>query len=608
MADVSSSLADRVAAVCEQWELCEKFNELLQAVGWLPAIAIAAVVGAVVIWVKWDDVKKVPGIAGTVAWLKRKPIHRARPNRLTIAVARLEDDANRAHEKLLRNALANEFEGADTKAIDRPITLPDADTEQEAITKATDAANKLREQAGADVLLWGSVLTSSGKSAMQLYWTIGPVPAGAKRTERYQPAETLALPELFWNDLKQVLGLLVQSRLAAIAEQLTGHYSADRLEPLIDQVRKLLKSRQGEWSPETDAGVRSAFADALLDYGRQTGDSDKLRESVEAYKAVLLAYKRDTAPLEWAGTQNSLGYALLTLGQRESGTARLEEAVAACRDALKEFTPERVPLSWASTQNNLGAALGALGERESGTARLEQAVTAFRAALEEWTRERVPLDWATAQRNLGTALLKIGQRESGTARLEQAVAALHAALQEGKRERVPLQWATTQNNLGSALWELGERETGTARLEEAVAAYREALKERTRVRVPLDWAGTQNNLGNALRALGQRESGTERLLEAVAAYRKALKEWIRGRVPLDWAMAQNNLGGAFAMLGERESGTARLEEAVSAFRDALEVFSAAGAEHYERGCRESLARARALLEQRRPTGPRLSPG
>jgi len=276
-----------------------------------------------------------------------------------------------------------------------------------------------------------------------------------------------------------------------------------------------------------------------------------------------------------------------------------ETAIVLARALLDRATS---PSQRGAANNSLGITLQEFGERENGTARLEEAVTAYHAALAEHTRDRVPLNWAMTQNNLGIALWRLGARESGTARLEEAVTAYHAALAEHTRDRVPLDWAMTQNNLGNALLSLGERESGTARLEEAVAVYRAALEERTRDRVPPDWAMTQNNLGNALTALGERESGTAHLQEAVTIYRGALVERTRDRVPLDWAMTQNNLGTALETLGERESGTARLEEAVTAYRAALEVYETPGASHYIGVAQGNLARAEALLAERRASG------
>jgi hypothetical protein len=76
-------------------------------------------------------------------------------------------------------------------------------------------------------------------------------------------------------------------------------------------------------------------------------------------------------------------------------------------------------------------------------------------------------------------------------------------------------------------------------------------------------------------------------------------ERTRARVPLDWAQTQNNLGLALWSLGERESGTARLEEAVAAYRDALSIFESAAAVYFAQVTHRNLARAEALLIQRR---------
>jgi hypothetical protein len=56
---------------------------------------------------------------------------------------------------------------------------------------------------------------------------------------------------------------------------------------------------------------------------------------------------------------------------------------------------------------------------------------------------------------------------------------------------------------------------------------------------------------------------------------------------------------ARAVLGAHEASTARVDQAITAYRAALDVFAAAGAEYYEKVCRENLTRAQALLEERR---------
>src|SRR5262249_27033563 len=157
----------------------------------------------------------------------------------------------------------------------------------------------------------------------------------------YQPqTETIALPEAFWDDLKQILGLLTQTRLPELTFGQEGYFVADRLAPLIAQVRALADSKEGVWNSETLAGVRCSLAVALGTLGEQSGKNEPLVESVALCREVLDTWTRERVPLDWAMTQNNLGNALKTLGERESGTQRLEEAVAAFRAALEENTRE----------------------------------------------------------------------------------------------------------------------------------------------------------------------------------------------------------------------------------------------------------------------------
>ena len=76
-------------------------------------------------------------------------------------------------------------------------------------------------------MIWGSI-SLSGKSAMRLYWTPSRGVSGAKASGRYlAQTETITLSSEFWNDLKQILGLLTQSRIAALTFEQPGHYVAD---------------------------------------------------------------------------------------------------------------------------------------------------------------------------------------------------------------------------------------------------------------------------------------------------------------------------------------------------------------------------------------------
>ena len=409
-----------------------------------------------------------------------------------------------------------------------------------------------------DVLVAGDVATAGKGLRLRILPSGHAVAAQAnaaegRRAGEYVLTET-GLPLDFDRDFNAILLAVVAASVAPATER-QGHYLVDLLEPVAGCLRRLCADLPSGLDEDQRGSAWHALGLANYVLGEQKGESDWLEQAVQAYRA-----------------------------------------------ALEIFSRERVPLKWAATQTYLGAALSQLGDRKAGTEQLEQAVRAFRAALEVRTRQDAPIQWATVQNNLGLALSRIGARNRDGERLEEAVAVFRSSLEVRTRERFPTGWALTQSNLGLALLWLGEQESGTERLAQAVAAFRAALSGWAREIVPLYWAGAQSNLGYALRALGERQSDApakEFLNQAVAACRAALEEWTRERVPYQWAMAQNNLATALAALGEREERTVHLDEALRAFRAALGTFRATGATHHATGTEANIARAEALLAERR---------
>jgi tetratricopeptide (TPR) repeat protein len=229
------------------------------------------------------------------------------------------------------------------------------------------------------VLIWGVVLRQEGKSAPRLYWTT--LHDGKRAKEPYQP-KNFQLPDLFWNDLVEVLRLVVVTHASTLHAQ-EGHFIAAQLPPFIGRVRQLLKqsSRPHEWHE-----VQFSLGNTLLTLGEQSGAQESLEDAVQAYQEVLQAWTREQMPLQWAMTQHNLGTALQLLGEREAGTTHLEEAVQAYRAALQEHTREQVPLAWAMTQNNLGSTLRILGEQTKEGLLLCEALESHSAAWEVFTQ------------------------------------------------------------------------------------------------------------------------------------------------------------------------------------------------------------------------------
>ena len=215
------------------------FDHLRERVGGLGAAVIvvlsAAIAVCIYIWSNWKDIKDRPGVPWILARFKRRALPAAPAGHLTIAIAHLARDKDREHENLLLDELRH-FEGAETVSVPRTVDFDQPNQPNK--KKAEEEARGLLQQTGADVLIWGTVISLSGKSAMRLYWTPARDIPGAKSTGKYQPqTETIALPSEFWDDLKQILGLLTQSRIAGLTIDQPGHYVADKLAPLYAAVQ-----------------------------------------------------------------------------------------------------------------------------------------------------------------------------------------------------------------------------------------------------------------------------------------------------------------------------------------------------------------------------------
>ncbi|HEY1930578.1 MAG TPA: hypothetical protein VGG99_01065 [Acetobacteraceae bacterium] len=528
---------------------------------WLGA-AIIVLFGGLALLVWRDSAREAAG--RFAALVRRTPATPTAPDHLGIAVAGLVDDAGGTYAALLRTTLGA-LPDVQIKTLAPPVTLG---TDPSGLIHSKIDAPGLLASAAAAGLVWGQVTKTGGVAALQLYWTDD---AGVAATHFDDADRTVPLPALDWDMLQPVLGMLAQSRIAALTEERTGRYPVEIVQPFIDKVRSLRDEFSATWSPDTAAGIDMAFAEVLRDAGARSSNDALLNESIAAYRDALTLRPHAEMPLAWAAAEDGMGLALAALGRGQVRPDNLEAALQAYQNALQERTRDHVPPLFAATEHNMAVAYWLLGRRSTGPARLAAAARADQEALSVLKQDEEPLEWAMVENDLGVADQSLAQRDSTPELLNQAIAAYRAALQERTETLVPLQWAATRNNLGAALELQAERSKDNDELKDAVADYQDALRERTRERVPLAWAETQHNLGNALTSLGDREDGTEHLLAAVAAYRSALLELTRDRTADAWATTQADLGIALTTLGQREKGPESLQQAVAAYAEALQV-------------------------------------
>ncbi|MEO6165422.1 MAG: hypothetical protein ABIP88_14925, partial [Candidatus Binatia bacterium] len=144
------------------------------------------------IWSQRDNVLSLPVVRNVVKSFSQEPIPRADPKRFSIAVVHLEgDDSLLNSERLIIEAM-NEVGGIQVLEIDRKINVR-ARPREDAVKEGHGQAQEYLRESGADVLIWGTVLSAGGQTVLKLYWTISADQFA--KWQRYQPTGNLSLPQ-----------------------------------------------------------------------------------------------------------------------------------------------------------------------------------------------------------------------------------------------------------------------------------------------------------------------------------------------------------------------------------------------------------------------------
>lgn len=490
--------------------------------------------------------------------------------RFAIAIAHLTHDRDNETERLIVESL-RDLAGVQILRFDRMISA-DGPVPEDSEREAHTFAQELLNESSADVLIWGTVLSQGGRSAPRLYWT-----TARQKSRSRQPyiPENFLLPEIFWQDLAEVLKLLVVTQSSELFAR-RGKRNSVELSPFVEKVRNILGPKDGsQRGPlEPHAAIQYILAMGLQQLGLQTRNRDLLDEAIHRYNEVLKAWTYEKSPGQWIAARNGLGIATAASGNVDANSSRLSEALNIFRELHRKSIHGHMDrISTATVENNLGNVLVILGERRGDIEQLNEAADHYRSTLTIWAKDLYPSDWATAQDHLGYALQLAGARSGEMDLLRGAVEAHRRALEEMPRDQVPLYWAQTQNHLGGALKSLGEREPGTDLLEQAADAYRLTLQERAFHQEPLEWAETQSNLGAVLTHIADRSGNETGLGEAVDVLRESLKVRTLAAEPLAFASSSNNLGHALVRLGEFTGEVQRFEEAIDVLRAALSVWT-----------------------------------
>lgn len=203
---------------------------------------------------KCDTVKSVPSVERTITSVYNlaRGLPEARADRFSIVIARLENDTGDFHRRMIRDALATQFDrkedikhGEDIQLllVDQSIAVGESETPQEAMHAGHDRARRLLRRMKADLMIWGEVLDSKPEAPMRLHWTLNLDIPLMTPSEKYQLSDDgYDLPDRFRNHLRTALMLLARSEATSSSSQ-NGTYTVDRLRLSLERIRGLVDSK-----------------------------------------------------------------------------------------------------------------------------------------------------------------------------------------------------------------------------------------------------------------------------------------------------------------------------------------------------------------------------
>jgi tetratricopeptide (TPR) repeat protein len=575
-------------------------QRIVHRFGFKGILALAVVSAAFFSWLNWPSIRELPGISHLVGLASRQSIPQADPRRFSVAVARLDNDPSREHERLIIRLLSD-LDGVQIIHIDRTISAGSAIPE-EGLRRGRMAAREYLRESNASVLIWGSVLTLGGQSRLDLNLTTTSGASAERRQYTPEAAQEFRLPQVFWSDLSQVLQLLILSTSARF-EEVDGQSQAPELTLFISRVRNLLRSRSAQlrWNPEALNRTRLILADALWRLARETGDDRAYREAIALNEGALGRISRTSEPREWARFQSTLGALYAELGEGRSGTSEFAKAIASLNLALEVYTLERDPEDWAWAQVVRANTLLTLAERSRDIGQIDGAMEGYRLSLRVYNRRDDPRNWANIQNSMGTGLLARGERNRSRGLVDFAAAArcFRGALEIRTRSSNPREWGQTTLNLGITLLQAGARTENERMTRGAIAAFQDLSQVYSRSSYPMAWANVKNSLGNALSNLGTWRRDTALLDQAVAAYTAALEVRTRDAWPHYWASTQYNLGNALFSLGEIRGDREQMARGAAALRASHRVWREIGDDYRASLAANAFTEAQARLREDR---------
>lgn len=568
----------------------------------LGVIALAAL--GLYVWTNWSDVREMPGISAALDWIFEEPVPRASVNRFSILVANLDNDPEGDLKDTIIEDL-KEFDGVETLSLDRVIALKGANPDKMEADGHILARGYLTES-GCTVVIWGTVIKSGGKVVPKLYWSTGR--EAPEIHGRYSSANdpNLRLPELFWNDLKKVLWLVVSSHEFEL-DQNNPAAAVTRLTSYAASVEQLLT--YAKWDPLALGQTRRLLANAQTMTGTLANDKAMIWKAVASYRQALQEIG-DPAEFDHSQARLGLANALMVAGARYGDSKALEESAENFADlvsrgvfadqsfyrrtalvgnatvnlTLSEVGPvdRRLARRLAAGASAIGAIRSMEGDHDPALIKLLASAKlvyisanvasndlpdierAWQMAegMELPSQQSDPVLWAMSTIGRNMARLAKGMVTENPALVREGLAGYDSVAGVLKKADWPNEWAIVALQSGGARLYLGSIETDDGKavilLQEARTAFQNAQSVLSEAASPIYWEMIELSVADTLLEEGIRQKDAAMLEQAEATYLRLAGNTIRSAAPVMLELARADV---FLALAELESQPADMRQA-----------------------------------------------
>lgn len=528
---------------------------------WGRKLAIPVIIGGLLLGgLHYYRSRVKPAVNAARSWIYAAwPLPKARPGDFTVVVAKLSNDPDGRYRNLIVHDL-EEVKWIRALPIERTITVDGANYQENPRAGHAKAVRYLRE-IGAQILIWGTILKGDQRVIPELYLTGLEFGSPPDMRRRYVFTPDLNLPLVFWNQLANVLDLVVATDALSPSNR-NDYLDVDQLTSFIKKVQRLLDQTSGQpgWNADSRAVVRASLAAALKLQGEMTGGAKSLEEAALIYEDLLKSANKDSDPRKSAGLLQGLAQTWIALAGLRTGpeSVRLaRKAMRALDRALTIVTKSKEPIAPAAVRFDLSDTLLALGYLLDDVRYLRQGVQVCRQAVAGLRSHQQPF-WTMAQVNLAHALIVLSEREvgnEGAEHLKEAVNAYQVALKIWTPKLAPLSAIMIEGGLARAFLELGERdetERGRQWLGDTINMYQLLTTQEARqggIRF-----STLQELALAVQNVSEREQNSasvKHLAVAIRVYRTIVEPYPPKHPTFEAYLVQAQMGDALRAMGRK---------------------------------------------------------